>query len=670
MDKPTQRLNLLFSNNEFLLKKDTGLHLPVPEPKLNLPGNMTANSQTLVEESSANLSRGKNKEHGGEPDECLAFETGIAPPSSLVAQAFCPAAAIAKLPYKYMRRETSGAISSRFFEKGAFWARDWELYYIFPPPDLASRALLLLPASQVQQFLDQISNDCNVRLTIPMDPGLGLLLSFQEKGIPQPQYLGNSSNMDTKEQLLTTIPTPEYSIDCKNPTRCNIEVADGTAQAFREKMEAGLNAIKNKSKASREKKRAEKIERQRQWVHSLKRAQCYLGLHPVFPRLVSDRTRDIDETTNPAPLDDLSIAGPMISKLRLELPAPFSFVHDPIFICIDMEWNERRHNEVTEVGISTLDTLDIANVAPGAGGKNWIRWIRSRHIRIREYAHVVNRDFVSGCPGRFDFGQSEFVALRDAPRVVESCFRPPYSAQVPVKFVDQGPFGEPRVIVETTIREYKLRNRNIILVGHGLQGDMHYLGILGCNIFSDNISSHLFQQSPQYSRNNTRGQHQKPQFLDMLDTASMFQVLKRDINTRSLETVLNGVDIIGWNLHNAGNDARFTLEAMVRIIINARLALDNIPQDLAGDYADWATRPIRADINGEFVTSYETAWKSEVERRVAEANAEREMQVRDDCKIWELVTGWNSEHPLTADDIDGGCPKGIVPMRVKKQTAQ
>lgn len=529
----------------------------------------------------------------------------------------------------------------------------------------------MIPALQVQQFLDQIGKRYNIRLTLPMNPELGLLLSFQEKGIPQPRYLGRSSSKDTKDNLVAAIPPrPDNSVDCNILSQGDTGALNGIAKAFHEMMEAGLNATKTQSKASRQRKRAEKIERQQQWVQSLKRAQCYLGLHPSRGSDCSDD----NETMNPATSTGLSIVLSVLPALRLDMVAPFSFAHDPIFISIDLEWNERRRNEVTEVGISTLDTLDITNVAPGDGGKNWIRWIRSRHIRIKENAHVVNQNFVSGCPDRFDFGQSEFVSLGDASQVVEGCFHPPYSAQFPVKFLDEGPSGEPRVTIETTIREYKLRPRNIILVGHGLQGDIDYLGVLGCNLFTDDSFVHPPQDFHRYPENNQRSQNVMPHFLDTLDTATMFQVLKREANPRSLETVLNCVDIVGWNLHNAGNDARYTLEAMIRIIINARLALDNEPREIAGNYMDWAIRPLGAQRKGrlettadEKITSYEVAWKAEVERRVAEATADREEQIRDDCKIWEIITGWDSEIPLAADDIDGGNPKGMTSLRAKKQ---
>jgi len=43
--------------------------------------------------------------------------------------------------------------------------------------------------------------------------------------------------------------------------------------------------------------------------------------------------------------------------------------------------------------------------------------------------------------------------------------------------------------------------------------------------------------------------------------------MTRDVNPRNLGTVLAELDIIGWNLHNAGNDAAYTLQAMVKIAI-------------------------------------------------------------------------------------------------------
>ena len=47
----------------------------------------------------------------------------------------------------------------------------------------------------------------------------------------------------------------------------------------------------------------------------------------------------------------------------------------------------------------------------------------------------------------------------------------------------------------------------------------------------------------------------------------MWQYLKRDSNPRNLGSTLAELGIVGWNLHNAGNDATYTLQAMIAIAI-------------------------------------------------------------------------------------------------------
>lgn len=84
--------------------------------------------------------------------------------------------------------------------------------------------------------------------------------------------------------------------------------------------------------------------------------------------------------------------------------APYDQESEVVFVCIDIEANERNSSQITEIGIATLDTRDVMSVAPGERGINWMNKIRARHIRIDEYKHIVNTEFISGCPGRFEFG--------------------------------------------------------------------------------------------------------------------------------------------------------------------------------------------------------------------------------------------------------------------------
>jgi hypothetical protein len=47
----------------------------------------------------------------------------------------------------------------------------------------------------------------------------------------------------------------------------------------------------------------------------------------------------------------------------------------------------------------------------------------------------------------------------------------------------------------------------------------------------------------------------------------MWQALKRELSPRNLGNILAEIDIAGWNLHNAGNDAVYTLQAMIGISV-------------------------------------------------------------------------------------------------------
>jgi DNA polymerase III alpha subunit (gram-positive type) len=124
------------------------------------------------------------------------------------------------------------------------------------------------------------------------------------------------------------------------------------------------------------------------------------------------------------------------------------------------------------------------------------------------------------------YRESEFINLKDAPHAVASCFK--------------HPFSRPGENAFTSAVEPK---RNIILVGHGVGSDITYLKSIGYDV------------------------HNLSNLQEVADTALMWQALKRDTNPRNLGSILAELDIVGWNLHNAGNDARYTLEAMVAIAI-------------------------------------------------------------------------------------------------------
>lgn len=121
---------------------------------------------------------------------------------------------------------------------------------------------------------------------------------------------------------------------------------------------------------------------------------------------------------------------------------------------------------------------------------------------------------------------SEFINLKDTPHIIASCFKPPFS----------GPG-------KVTAEDDEQPKRNIILVGHDVGADVDFLRSIGYDV------------------------HNLSNLMEQVDTAIMWRYLKREINPRNLGSILADLSIIGWNLHNAGNDAAYTLQAMLGIAI-------------------------------------------------------------------------------------------------------
>ena len=203
-----------------------------------------------------------------------------------------------------------------------------------------------------------------------------------------------------------------------------------------------------------------------------------------------------------------------------------------VFVCVDVESYEKDHKKITEIGISTLDTLDLMSIPPGEGGLDWMKKIRARHFRIAEYAHLNNTEFIRGCADKFEgrFGKSEWITINEAPQVIASCFRHPFSApgQYPSYPADArvvGRYGSGSQYLPPV--NDNAPKRNIILVGHEISADIQYLRSIGYDV--SNLSN----------------------LLEAIDTVDLFRVMKRGQNPSSLGSVLLDLGLIGWNLHNA-----------------------------------------------------------------------------------------------------------------------
>ncbi|KAH0340514.1 hypothetical protein KCU81_g6748, partial [Aureobasidium melanogenum] len=399
---------------------------------------------------------------------------------------FVPINAVSKFPYKYMKRSQSEPVSIQFFAGGKFWGRDWDLWYIHSPYFQSERPTIFVPLAQFKQLLWEIDSTYpSFAVRMPNDPEGTLVFPFEysEHRLLRPHFLGKSSNKDDFDRLSSSAPHFGRLAEDEN------EPVPEHISYFRQDMDAAVDAGKNKgrSKAAKEAKQEARALQQYNMRRQVGRTQVSLGL-------------------SPASSDDPNL--------------------DVIYIAVDVESYERNHNIITEIDFATLDTRDVKGVLHGEAGKDWHKFIRARHFRINEYKHYVNSEFVRGCPDQFEFGESEFVNLKDVPRMVASCFKYPYSAKDAKNTTEDD--GE---------------KRNIIFLGHDTKQDVAYLHKLG------------------YDPKNLAN------LLEFQDTAAMWRAITGEQSIRGLAHIMYALELESWNTHNAGNDAVYTVHAMIGMCI-------------------------------------------------------------------------------------------------------
>ncbi|KAL4897164.1 hypothetical protein BDV59DRAFT_190949 [Aspergillus ambiguus] len=425
---------------------------------------------------------------------------------------FSPLMAVARFPYRHVKGELSQKVASQFFDGGKFWERRWDLYYIQPPRRVSPRHILLVPMAQVRTFFQEINTALQCSLTLPSETQ-GLKLTFENPNFPSPKFLGQSVSRQAKDRLESQIPLGSGNIS--TPTGMDEEYL-----AYEKMLYSACSALKQKKTSKA--KQMTRLQHQIRIVECLTRLQSYFGLRSQTeeePAGDGDFTwagKTYQRTVSERP--NMAESGSPKKALDVTCPVPYPFWKQPVFVSVDVEANEHCHSEVTEVGLSVLDTEDLIGVAPGENAQQWRVRIKSRHLRVKEYAHIVNRTFLAGCPDRFEFGDSEWVHELDLGATVLAGLQPSDATEKP----------EPR---------------HFVLVGHNIAMDLQYLREMGLR--TDEVPA------------GTAG------FIDVVDTADFFKVLRREESHRSLARVLDELQMTGWNLHNAGNDARYTMETII-----------------------------------------------------------------------------------------------------------
>ncbi|KAI0191506.1 hypothetical protein EV127DRAFT_480447 [Xylaria flabelliformis] len=215
---------------------------------------------------------------------------------------------------------------------------------------------------------------------------------------------------------------------------------------------------------------------------------------------------------------------------------PFKARESVRFVSVDVEAYERDTRVVTEIGLAVLDTDDIVNVQPGKRGENWFPLVQAYHFRVKERSYIVNSEFVQGCPEAFDFGKSEMVPLKDIKKAVGKILGDHESED----------------------------RRPVIIVGHDIGQDLNYLLRIGYNPWR---VSHI---------------------VDEVDTKTLFQRIQRSPNGRGLATMCAELGIPGCHYHNGGNDAVYTLRAMITIAIKRTVEGLEGKEEISTSVDEWS----------------------------------------------------------------------------------
>ncbi|TKA67489.1 hypothetical protein B0A55_08600 [Friedmanniomyces simplex] len=193
----------------------------------------------------------------------------------------------------------------------------------------------------------------------------------------------------------------------------------------------------------------------------------------------------------------------------------------PVFVCIDCEAFEHVQSKITEIGVAVLDTRDIAGIRPGTDGRSWIEKIKYAHYRPVQYAKLRNKNFIKGCAEGFNFGSTSWIELDDAKTILTRIFR------FPSQLLQAADLSTP----------LSGEARNTVFVGRGSSNDTAYLKQVGFSVSADaNITL-------------------------TIDTQRLAGGSKKA--SIGLHRLLLSLGVDPVNLHNAGNDAAYTLQSMV-----------------------------------------------------------------------------------------------------------
>lgn len=140
------------------------------------------------------------------------------------------------------------------------------------------KPLILILEQQVETLLQEINSTLKLSLRITnQQREAGLVARFPDHPHCLPRYLGRSNSREQFDNMVGRAPPVSYRAFGE---RCAPPIDGRTLEDFKKLMEDLWDAQRNKSKVQKEKKKQERVEKNKVMAQSFKRAQRYLGLRP------------------------------------------------------------------------------------------------------------------------------------------------------------------------------------------------------------------------------------------------------------------------------------------------------------------------------------------------------------------------------------------------------
>ncbi|SCU95122.1 LAMI_0F01090g1_1 [Lachancea mirantina] len=204
-----------------------------------------------------------------------------------------------------------------------------------------------------------------------------------------------------------------------------------------------------------------------------------------------------------------------------------------ICFCIDVEAYEQQTNIVTEIGICIFDPREnVLSTVPN---------FRTYHLLVGESLHLRNGRFVCDLKDCFLLGESMVMSLEECAKFIQSLMD---FYMLPCSDAE--------------------RSWHRAFVGHNVKGDLRWLANIGVS-----LPKHCDSGRPLTARD--RGS------AAVLDTEKLYR-FSYGSKGSSLGKILRLLEIPHAFLHNAGNDAYFTLKLLLHmcdINFRKRARLDN-----------------------------------------------------------------------------------------------